>query len=363
MELLQKLVETPGVPGREERIREVIEREVADLFDTVETDPMGNLICTREPRPPASRKKKSSSNRKTHAMHADHNGATTVMLSCHIDEIGFLVSHIDNDTGFLRVQNVGGFDVRTLLARRVMVQGSGGDLFGLMNASKPIHIMNDEEKKKIPEIADVYVDLLCSPATVKKKVRVGDPVTLWQPLIEIGDCYVCKAMDNRIASWVAINAVRKAAAGSHTSRIVYVGAVQEEVGLRGATAAVHRVKPDVGVAIDTTIAADTPGVEAAKQVTRLGEGVAIKVMDSASITHRGLLDEWVAIAGKKKIKHQLEVLPRGGTDAGALQRAAGPVKAGTISIPTRYVHTVTESVNKKDLKAAVDLLAEYLKTA
>ncbi|MCG3178047.1 MAG: putative aminopeptidase YsdC [Phycisphaerae bacterium] len=363
MDFLRKLVETPGVPGREERIRQVIHDEVAGLFDTIQTDAMGNLICTREPRGKAPDGGSSGEHHKTVAMHAHHEHPTTVLLCCHMDEIGFIVSHVDESTGYLRVMNLGGFDARTLLARRVLVQAEDGDLLGVMNAAKPIHIMSDEEKKRIPEIPDVYVDLMMEPRKVRKKVRVGDPVTLWQPLAEIGDCCVCKAMDNRIATWVAVNAVRKLEGKSHSCRIVYVAAAQEEVGLRGASAVVHAVKPDIGIAIDVTIAADTPGVEGARQVTRLGEGVALKVMDSASITHRGLLDEWIAIARKKKIKHQLEVLPRGGTDAGAIQRAAGSVKTGTISVPCRYVHTVTETVHRKDLKAAVDLLAAYLQQA
>lgn len=352
MKLLRKLVETPGIPGREERIRKVIHDEVKDLFDEIHTDAMGNLVCTRQPR--SGEGKIVPKTRQVEA--------TTVMLACHMDEIGFIVSHIEEKTGFLRVQNVGGFDTRTLIARRVLVQTAKGDMIGIMSASKPIHVMSDEEKKKIPDVSDVYVDLLTDAKTVCKQVRVGDPVTLWQPLVEVGDGYVCKAMDDRIASWVAINAVRKAAK-KHSARIVYVATVQEEVGLRGAMSSVHSVKPDVGIAIDTTIAADTPGVSDSQRVTKWGGDVALKVMDSASITHRGLLDEWIKIAEKKKLTYQLEVLPRGGTDAGSLQRAAGPVKAGTISIPSRYVHTVCEAVNKNDLDAAVALLAEYLRTA
>ncbi len=361
MELMRKLVETPGVPGREERIRQVIHDEVADLFDDIRTDPMGNLICTRQPSGPSDGKRGAKG-----GPSRSPDKPLTVMIAGHIDEIGFMVSYIDAKTGFLRVQNVGGFDTRTLLARRVLVQASGpggGDLFGVMNAAKPIHVMTDEERKKVPEVADLFVDLMLKPKEVARKVRVGDPVTLWQPLVEIGDCWVCKSMDDRISAWVAINAVRKAAKAGHACRIVYAATVQEEVGLRGAQTASFAVQPDVGIAIDSTIAADTPGVSENQQVTRLGGGVALKVMDSASITHRGLLDEWIRIAEKKKIKYQLEVLPRGGTDAGSLQRAAAGAKAGTISVPSRYVHTVCETIHRKDLGAAVDLLAAYLEQA
>ena len=145
--------------------------------------------------------------------------------------------------------------------------------------------------------------------------------------------------------------------------MVFAATVQEEVGLRGAMTSAYAIRPDVGVAIDSTIAADTPGVADHQRVTVWGGGVALKVMDSWSITDRSLLDEWIAIAERKKIKYQLEVLPRGGTDAGAVQRAAAGCRAGTISIPVRYVHTVTEAVHKRDLAAAVSLLAAYLQQA
>ena len=352
MELLRKLSETPGVSGREERIRRVIRDEVAGLFDEIREDPMGSLICTRNPRPAAGKGKPAKE-------------PITVMLACHMDEIGFYISYVDAKSGFCRVHNVGGFDTRVLLARRVLVQGTGGDLFGVLNAAKPIHIMTEEERKKIPEISELVVDLFTDGKEVAKKVRVGDPVSLWQPLAEIGDAFVGKAMDDRAAVWVAINAVRRLVEKKvpHNARIVFVATTQEEVGCKGAGTSGFSVRPDVGIAIDVTIASDGPGVEESRQVTKLGGGVGLKVMDSGSITHRGLLDEWLAIAAKKKIKHQLEVLPRGGTDASMIQRAGAGCKAGTISVPCRYVHTVAEAVSKKDLAAAVDLLAAYLTQA
>jgi putative aminopeptidase FrvX len=189
--LLKTLSEAPGVPGREERVRAILEREAQGLFDDVRTDTMGNLIAT---------KKSSTQN------------AKRVLLACHIDEIGFYVKHID-DKGFLRLHNVGGFDTRNLLARRVLVQASGGgvqeDLIGLMNpGGRPIHISKEEDRKKIPEVGEFLVDL-CRPAEeVKKKVRIGDPVTLVQEFSEVGNCVSGKCLDNRVAAFVAIEAVR-----------------------------------------------------------------------------------------------------------------------------------------------------------
>jgi endoglucanase len=166
-------------------------------------------------------------------------------------------------------------------------------------------------------------------------------------------------MDNRVAGWVAINALRKVADNSKYD-IYYAATVQEEVGCRGAGTSAFGIEPDIGIAIDTTLCCDTPGIEEYEAVTRFGQGVAVKVMDAGSISDRSLVEEFVAVAKAKKIPHQLEVLPLGATDAATVQRAGIGRRTITLSIPTRYVHTVTESVHKKDLKAAVDLLAAWL---
>ncbi len=340
MEFLKKLSETPGVPGREERVRDLILLETKGLFDETRIDGMGNLICRKRP-----------------AGRAVKGKAVSVLIGCHIDEIGFYVRHID-DEGRLRLQNAGGFDTRNLFARRVLVQGKK-DLLGVMNPSgRPIHIATDEEKNKVYKIHEFFVDLFLPKKEVEKLVRIGDPVTLVQSLEQIGDVYTGKCLDNRVASWVAINAIRKVKRSPYD--IYYAATVQEEVGCRGAGPTAFGVDPDIGIAIDTTLCCDTPGIDKTESITSLGKGVAIKVMDSGSISHRGLLDEFVELARKKKIPHQLEILPLGSTDASSIQRAGVGRKTITLSIPTRYIHTVTESVHKKDLEASVNLLAAWL---
>ncbi len=355
-DLLKRLTETPGIPGREERIRELVLAESEDLWDETRVDPMGNLICLKRATKTSGRSKKTS---KRGAASSDSaNGPQKVMLACHMDEIGFYVRHVD-DNGFLRLQNAGGFDMRTLFARRVLVQGKR-DLLGVLNpGGRPIHLSSDEERKQVPELRDFYVDLFLPAKEVAKLVEVGDPVTLVQTTEELGEVVSGKSMDNRISLWVGMNAVRKAGANLKYDTY-FVACVQEEVGLRGATTAAHEIAPDVGVAIDTTLACDTPGVSKEDAVTRLGAGVGVKVMDSASISHRGLFEAFVSVARKKRIPHQLEVLPRGGTDAGAMQRAASGARVITLSVPTRYIHTTCESLHKRDAIAAVDLLAAWL---
>jgi putative aminopeptidase FrvX len=336
MKFLKELVETPGVPGREERVRELILRETQGLFDETRVDGMGNLICRKKPT-------------------RGGEGAKKVLLACHIDEIGFYVRSID-DAGRLRVQNVGGFDTRNLFARRVLVQGKR-DLLGVMNPSvKPIHVATEEERKQVPQMKDIYVDLFLPVDQVKELVRVGDPITLVQTFEEIGDFCNGKCMDNRVASWVAINALRKA----QNSALDYAATVQEEVGCRGAGPTSFDVNPDIGIAIDTTLACDVPGIDKTDAISELGKGVAIKVMDAGSISSRALVDEFVGLAEQNGIPYQLEILPLGRTDQATIHQARGGLQTITLSIPTRYIHTICETVHKNDLQAAVDLLAAWL---
>lgn len=341
MKFLKQLTETPGVPGREERVRELIRKETRDLFDESRVDAMGNLICRKKPKRAAR-----------------GQPVTKVLIACHIDEIGFYVRHID-DNGLLRVQNAGGFDTRNLFARRVLVQGRK-DLIGVLNpAGRPIHIATDEEKKKVYNITEFFVDLFLPKRQVDKLVRIGDPVTLIQPLAEVGDVYTGKCLDNRVATWVAINAIRKVG-GRSPYDIYYAATVQEEVGLRGAGPTTFNIEPNIGIVLDTTLCCDTPGIDKSESITELGKGVALKVMDAGVISDRGLLDEFIALADRRRIRYQLEILPMGRTDAAPVQQSRAGCKTVTLSIPTRYVHTVTEAVHKKDLAAAVNLLAAWL---
>ncbi len=347
-DLLKSLTETPGVSGREERVRELITRETEDLFDETRTDAMGNLICLCKPNP-----KPSSKGRKRSV------APKKILLACHIDEIGFYVKHID-DKGFLRLNAAGGFDTRNLFARRVLVQGTE-DLVGVLNpAGRPIHAASEEEKKKTYKVGDFYVDLFMPPAKVKKLVSVGDPVTLRQTTRLVGDAATGKAMDDRVASYVALTALRKARQQGLSHQVHYVATVQEELGCRGVGPATFGIDPDVVIALDVTLCCDTPGVPKEEAVCTFGAGAAIKIMDRASVSDRGLVDEFARLAKTKRIPYQLEVLPCGGTDSGNAQRTRTGYKVITLSIPCRYVHTITESVHRKDVKATIDLLAAYL---
>lgn len=335
--LLQRLSESAGVPGREEFVRERIRDALEGLDLDLRLDAIGNLIA--ETSGPA--------------------GAPKVLISAHMDEIGFIVSHID-DRGFLRLQNLGGFDSRNLFARQVLVHGNAGEpRIGVLNpATKPIHLSSAEERKKIPEMSDFAVDLGLDAETVKREVRIGDMVTLLQPFQDLGSVVVGKALDDRIGCWILIETLRRLDAPSVHVQAVF--SVQEEVGLRGATTSAFGLAPDVGIALDTTLAVDTPGSPDHQAVTRLGDGVGIKISDSSMISTGWLVERMTDLAERHELPHQFEVLPRGGTDAGAIQRSRDGVPAITLSTPSRYVHTVTEMVAKRDAEAAVTLLGAFL---
>lgn len=348
--LLERLCRTPGVSGREHRVRELILKETKGMFDSVTVDPMGSIIAVKKPRPV----KKAKTGAET----------TRVMLAAHMDQIGFLVSHVAKD-GWVSLFPVGGFDTRNLFARTVTIcpdpNDPRKDMIGVLNpGGKPVHVASPEERKKVPEVKEFIVDLGLPAKEVLKKVKIGDMVVLNAPVEYIGDHMVSQAMDNRVACWIAIEAVRRLK--HHDCEIHCVFTVQEEVGLRGAIASAYTVKPHIGIGVDVTLAVDTPGVPASEACSRLGEGAAITVADGASIGHFDVVEAFVAIAKKKKIKAQRSILGAGGTDTGGLQRSTGGCKAITLSCPTRYIHTVTEMIHQGDIKACRDLLAAYLES-
>jgi tetrahedral aminopeptidase len=344
--LLANLCETPGVPGREERVRALIEKEIKGLFDSVETDAMGSLICRRKPRTASGGVKKVKD-------------AKVLMLLCHMDEIGFYISSID-EQGFLWLSPAGGFDTRNLFSRRVLVCGDSGDYKAVMNpGGRPVHIASPEDRKKVPEVKEFFVDTGMTAAQVKKTFKIGDYVVMDEPFIEIGEKLVSKALDNRVACWLGIESVKKLvkSKSGNNCEVVVAFTTQEEVGLRGAKTASFAVQPDIGIGIDVTLSCDTPGVPANESVTTQGEGFALHVKDSSFISDYELTSKIESIAKKKRIRYQRSILGAGGQDGAAAQQAAAGAKAVGVTVGTRYIHTVTEMIDKKDLQAACDVLA------
>ncbi len=334
--LLGKICKVPGAPGFEDQVRSLVIKQIEHLVDDIRVDAMGNVIA---------RKKGADATKK-------------VMCAAHMDEISFIVTHIDED-GFVRFHVLGGFDAKTLTAQRVIIHGRR-DLVGVMG-SKPIHLMKPEERTKAPAITDFFIDLGMSKEEVVKHVQVGDPITRERELIEMGDCVNAKSLDNRVSVYILIEALKAMQGRALPYDFYAVFTVQEEVGLRGATTAASQVDPDFSIGLDVTIAFDVPGAQPHEAVTRLGKGAAIKVMDGSVICDPRMVAHMKATAERHEIAWQAEVLPAGGTDTAALQRAGRRGScAGAISIPCRHIHQVIEMCSQSDVRACIDLLVEVV---
>ena len=332
---LEKTTQIPGAPGFEYRIRQFIESQVTPLVDQVYTDPMGNLIAL----------KKGKSDKKT-------------VVAAHMDEISFVVTHIDDD-GFIKFHTLGGFDPKTLTAQRVIIHGEK-DIIGVMG-TKPIHIMSAEEKAKKVKIEDFYIDTGLSANEVKDLIEIGNPITRERSFIEMGDMVNSKSLDNRICCYQLIQTLKDMEDTVPSTDLYAVFTVQEEIGLRGATAVASGINPDYVINLDVTLACDVPGTAMHERITDLGKGAAIKVLDGMTVCDYRMVKFMKKIAKDNNIPYQLEVLPRGGTDTAGLQRhSAGGSLAGGISMPCRYLHQVIEMASKTDLQNSIDLLKACL---
>lgn len=331
IELLNQICQTPGAPGYEKKIRELIIKEVTPYVDKVETDNMGNVYAIKKGKE-----------------------AKKVMIGAHMDEIGFIVTHID-DKGFIRFHTLGGFDPKTLTAQRVFIHGKE-DVIGVM-AAKPIHVMTTEERNKVAKITDFFIDTGLTREEVEARIKIGDPITRERSFIEMGNCVNSKSLDNRLAVFILIEALRELKDKEVPYDVYGVFTVQEEVGIRGANVSAMRINPDFGFGLDTTIAYDLPGAAAHEKITSLGDGAAIKIMDASTICDYRMVDYMKKTADKHGIKWQPEILTAGGTDTAGIQRMTeGGSIAGAISIPTRHLHQVIEMANKDDIKGSIELL-------
>ena len=325
-DLMKNLTETYGPSGEEGAIRDLLKEMVKDKADQLYEDSLGNLFVLRD------------------------GPAPKIMVSAHMDEIGIIVTNID-ENGFLRIAPVGGVAPRLLLGQRLCFRdGTLGTVY-------------HEKLKDIKELgwSKLYLDIGQSDAaSASALVKIGDQACLDQPFKALsGGRYMAKAMDDRAGCAVLVETIRRLPA-ELPQAVCFLFSIQEEVGLRGAKTAAYHYEPDYGLAVDVTMVGDTP--KAQTMAVSLGKGPAIKVKDNSVLCHPAIKKLMVETAEKNKIPYQLEVLEHGGTDAGAIHLSRGGVPSGAISIPCRYVHTPSEMIDSGDLKLAVDLLYNLLTT-
>lgn len=332
VESLKKICETAGAPGFEKPIRNLIIELIKSHVDHYHIDNLGNVVAVVNGKKPDSKEK--------------------VMVAAHMDEIGFVVTHIE-DGGFVRFHTLGGFDPKTLTAQRVNIHGK--EVVPGAMGTKPIHVMTQEERTKMPKTTDYFIDTGMKKEVLEKLIKVGDPITWQRELVEMGECVNCKSIDNRVSVFILIEALKRIKEIPYDLYAVFT--VQEEVGLRGAHVSAHAINPTFGIALDTTIAYDVPGAQAHEKITQLGKGAAIKIMDGSVISDYRMVEYLKQTADKNKIDWQPEVLPVGGTDTAGLQRMGkdGAI-SGAISVPTRHLHQVIEMANKEDIEKCINLL-------
>lgn len=329
--LMGRLSEARGIGGREGAVRAIVTAFLDERSIGYRIDALGNVIAT-----------------------IGTSGPRIAMVA-HMDEIGFLVSHID-DQGFLRVQPVGFWEPKTLAAQRVVVTGyTGEEIIGTIQAGRGVPPYPDGPKPEQPMLFDYYVDLGMDRDSVTALVEVGDMVTLDRGFTQTDTTISGKALDDRVGLFVLLETIARLPTNCPTT-VIAVASVQEEVGLRGSTAAAHGTDAEIGIGIDVTQAIDLPGARPHEAVTRLGDGVAIKIFDKSMIANHALNRHLRSIAADQEIPVQLEVLPVGGQDGAAFQLAGTGIPATCLSIPTRYLHSPNERSHKADVVAAVDLL-------
>lgn len=329
---LEKLSNACGVAGREGEVRGLMKSFLKPYVDEVREDKLGNII----------------------GIIRGEEQAPKVMLAAHMDEIGLLVKTISKK-GFLRFAKIGGIDDRILLTQKVIVYTENGALHGIIG-SKPPHIQEEEERKKPISHDKLFIDIGAEDKEEARKmgVRIGDPVGFDIKFAEVGNNTVIgKAFDDRIGCAVMVEAVKRLEENKCT--VYAVGTVQEEVGLRGATTAAFGIHPDVGIAIDVTVAGDVPEVKEVKAPIKMRKGPSLTVADRGLITHPKVLRLLIDSAEENDIPHQLETGLPGATDAARISLSREGVPSGVISIPTRYIHSPAALLSLKDVENAVKL--------
>ncbi|MGG1686132.1 MULTISPECIES: M42 family metallopeptidase [Bacillales] len=341
LQMLKELTDANGVPGNEREPREVMKKHIESLSDEIMYDNLGSLIAVKKGKAEGPK----------------------IMVAGHLDEIGFMVTRID-DKGFLYFQTVGGWWEQVMLAQRVNVMTRNGNIMGVIG-SKPPHILPPEQRKKSVDKKDMFIDIGASSReeAMEWGVKPGDSVV---PVCEFTvmnneKMLMAKAWDNRIGCAIAIEVLRKLKGEEHPNTVYGVGTVQEEVGLRGATTATNMIKPDIGFAVDVGIAGDTPGVSDKDAQSKMGKGPQIIMYDASMVGHKGLRDFVTDTADENNIPYQFDSIAGGGTDSGKIHLTANGVPALSITIATRYIHTHAAILHRDDFENAVNLIVEVIK--
>ncbi|GAA0429221.1 M42 family metallopeptidase [Lentibacillus halophilus] len=339
--MLKDLTDARGIPGNEKEPRDVMETYIAPYADDMYTDNLGSLVA-----------------KKTGKI-----DGPKIMVAGHLDEVGFMVTRID-DNGFVYFQTVGGWWSQVMLAQRVTIMTAKGDVTGLIG-SKPPHVLSSEERKKPVKIEDMFIDIGAADKEEAQEfgVRPGDSIVPYFEFTQMMNekMLMAKAWDNRIGCAIAIEVLKQLREEDHPNTVYGVGTIQEEVGLRGARTSAHAIKPDIGFGVDVGIAGDMPGVSDKEADSKLGKGPQIIIYDASMVPSKGVRDLVVDTADEKHIPYQYASLARGGTDSGSIHLTADGVPSLSITIATRYIHSHAAILHRDDFENAVKLVVETIK--
>jgi endoglucanase len=342
VDLLRRLSEVIGPSGFEDDVREVISEIVTPLVDDVRVDTLGNLIATKRGR-----------------------RSETLLLDAHMDEVGFLVSYIE-DNGFLRLSPLGGWDARVLPAHAVTVAGRDGRAVRGVIGTLPPHVTQESERSKAHRLEDLFVDIgaVSRAEADARGVEVGSACVPGYPFEQLADDLVMgKAFDDRAGCTVALCVLETLRDVELDMTLVTAFTISEELGLRGARTVANQVAPDVALALEGTTAVDVPGVTGARRLAAMGSGPALTVADRSIVASRRVLTLLEETAAKESIPYQRKLPGGGGTDAGAIQTAGAGSLVGVVAVPCRYIHAPLSLLRPSDLEATAALVAAFTREA
>ncbi len=343
LNLLKELAESFGPSGFERDPVRISRSYVEKYADEIVSDRLGSIMFV----------KKGSAEK------------PRILVAGHVDEIGFVITGVDEKTGFLTFAPLGGWFDQVLLGHTVQIRTRKGDLLGVI-AAKPPHLLPPDERDKVVKMDSMYIDIGASSGKEAEEmnVRIGDPVAPRSPftLIRNGRVAICKAFDDRVGAFVALEAFRRIAEGlQHPNTLIGATTVQEEVGLRGAATVAHTTEPDVAIALEVDISGDVPGIKKQEAPTALGKGPSMLTFDSSMIPNQAFKEFVINVAEKEKIPLQLSVVTRGGTDAGRFHIARSGCPSIVIGVPTRHIHSHCAMLNLEDVEKTIRLTVSLIK--
>ena len=334
-QLLNDLLNAPSPSGFEAPAQDVIRKFASPLADTIETDVHGNVIAGK-----------------------NVDGNPRLILAAHCDQIGMLVTHVD-EKGYLYAQTIGGWDPQQLVGQRMTVWADCGPVAAVI-ARKPIHLLNDSERRQVVKLEELWLDIGAKDQEdAKSKVRIGDPVTLELGLRELQNGLAnAPGMDDKTGLCVVFEAFRRIHSQQFPAAVFAVSTVQEEIGLRGAITSTYGVAPQVGIAVDVTHATDCPTIDQ-RQRGEIGLGRGPVIFRGPNMNPK-VVERLIQLAEDNSVPYQLAAIGRAcPNDSNSIQISRGGVATGLVAVPNRYMHSAVETISRDDLDAAAELLAKF----